>query len=55
MHTNLISRQIHATFPVPGGGGGGGIGQKNVYQKSSKYDFMLIWRPKKNMLLPIPK
>ena len=32
MHTNLISRLIYATFPVPGGEGEGGIGwrEKNV-------------------------
>ena len=44
MHTNLIARLIHATVPVPGGGEGVILG-----------DFFFIWRPKKILLMAIPK
>ena len=51
MHTNLISRFIHSTVPVPGGGGGDVIGEKKKnYQKKSQYDFRFIWRPNNSAL-----
>ena len=47
MHTNLISRLMHATDPVPGGGEWVVLGEeKKIYQKCLYCDFRLIWRKK---------
>ena len=42
MHTNLISRLIHATVPVPGGGEWVVLGEKKMFTKNV-YSMILGW------------